>query len=48
MHDVQMADQARLELRWLPVTDDDGRTRMQSVWIPVSAAAPSAAVHHAA
>jgi hypothetical protein len=47
MHDVQTADQPRLEMRWLPVTDDKGRTCMQSVWIPVSTAAPSA-VHHAA
>lgn len=46
MRDVQMAD--RLEMRWLPVTDDHGCTRMQSVWIPVSASALSAAVHHAA
>ena len=48
MHDVQMTDQVRPEMRWLPVTDDNGRTRMQSVWIPVSASAPSAAMHHAA
>ncbi len=27
-------DQApRLEMRWMPVTDERGRTRMQAVWV---------------
>lgn len=25
----------RLELRWLPVTDENGRTRMEACWITV-------------
>ncbi|CAN5589937.1 hypothetical protein BH11ACT8_BH11ACT8_35450 [soil metagenome] len=24
---------SQLEMRWLPVTDDRGRTRMEAVWI---------------
>ena len=46
MHDAH-AEQPRLEMRWLPVTDDQGRTQMQSVWIAVGSARP-ASVHHAA
>jgi hypothetical protein len=44
----QQAD--RLEMRWLPVLDDSGRTRMEASWVTVPAA-PSAqehAVTHAA
>ncbi len=26
---------ARLEMRWIPVTGTDGRTRMEAVWIEV-------------
>ncbi len=48
MHDVQMADRARLEMRWLPVADDQGRTHMQAVWIPLSAAVQLETAHHAA
>ena len=27
----------RLEMRWLPVVDASGRTRMEASWIPVAA-----------
>ncbi len=47
MHDVQMATEGRLEMRWVPVADDLGRTEMQAVWIEVGTA-PPAQVHHAA
>ena len=35
MRDAQMAGQ--LELRWVPVTDDNGRTHMEACWITVGA-----------
>jgi hypothetical protein len=40
----------RLEMRWLPVLDGSGRTRMEATWVVVSAAAPlqEHAVTHAA
>ena len=41
----------RLEMRWLPVVDASGRTRMEAAWVPVPAAgAPELAhaVTHAA
>ncbi len=47
MHDAQMASQAHLEMRWIPVTDEQGRAQMQAVWIEVSTT-PAASVHHAA
>ena len=28
-----MANRPALEMRWVPVTDEQGRTRMQAVWI---------------
>ena len=32
----------RLEMRWLPVVDATGHTRMEATWVPVAtAAAPS-------
>jgi len=34
MTDNKMA--ARLELRWRPVVDERGRTRMEAYWIDVS------------
>lgn len=34
-----------LEMRWIPVTDERGRTRMQACWITVG---QSAVAHHAA
>ena len=45
MHEVQ-ADRPRLEMRWVPVTDERGHTRMQAVWF--DAAAVHSAPHHAA
>ena len=40
----------RLEMRWLPVIDASGRTRMEATWVAVAtAAAPrEQAVTHAA
>jgi hypothetical protein len=40
----------RLEMRWLPVIDASGRTRMETSWVVVPAAAPArpAAATHAA
>lgn len=35
----------QLEMRWIPVTDETGRTRMETVWI---APADSAGISHAA
>lgn len=35
----------RLEMRWLPVTDDRGHTRMEACWIAVG---PAVTTHHAA
>ena len=35
----------RLEMRWLPVTDEAGRTRMEAVWIDPT---DSASISHAA
>ena len=35
----------QLEMRWLPVTDESGRTRMEAVWI---IPAESAGISHAA
>lgn len=32
----------RLEMRWLPVVDAAGRTRMEATWIAVSAASEQA------
>ena len=40
----------RLEMRWLPVVDAAGRTRMEATWVavPTSAAPREHAVTHAA
>ena len=40
----------RLEMRWLPVVDAAGRTRMEATWVavPTAAAPPEPAVTHAA
>ena len=40
----------RLEMRWLPVLDASGRTRMEASWVSVPASATQAplAVGHAA
>jgi hypothetical protein len=37
--------QPQLEMRWVPVTDEAGRTRMEAVWI---VPADSVGVSHAA
>ena len=38
-------DDRTLEMRWVPVTDADGRTRMEAVWIVVG---EPAGITHAA
>ena len=40
----------RLEMRWLPVLDPSGRTRMEATWValPSLAAEPAPTVTHAA
>lgn len=36
-----------LEMRWLPVTGTDGRTRMEACWIKVGQASAAPATHAA-
>ena len=38
----------RLEMRWMPVVDPSGRTRMEATWVTVPAVPQGAAVTHAA
>lgn len=40
----------RLEMRWLPVIDNSGRTRMEATWVlvPAGTSAQQHAVTHAA
>ena len=40
----------RLEMRWLPVVDASGRTRMEASWVsvPTGTAAAQPAITHAA
>ena len=40
----------RLEMRWLPVVDAAGRTRMEASWmlVPITVPAPQPAVTYAA
>lgn len=40
----------RLEMRWLPVTDGSGRTRMEATWVlaPVTTSISEHAATHAA
>jgi hypothetical protein len=40
----------RLEMRWLPVLDASGRTRMEATWVavPTAAAPQEPAITHAA
>jgi len=47
MNDAQAE---RLEMRWLPVLDHAGRTRMEASWVtvPVAPTAQEHAVTHAA
>jgi hypothetical protein len=48
MYDSNMTERpAGLEMRWVPVTDERGYTRMQAVWIDATPAT-SAITHHAA
>ena len=47
MHDARVE---RLEMRWLPVVDEVGRTRMEATWVLVPSAVPGpvqAATHAA-
>jgi hypothetical protein len=48
MHESPMSEQ--LVMRWIPVVDPSGRTRMESCWISAATAAPAthADRHHAA
>lgn len=46
MHDTQMSGRPTLEMRWLPMTDEHGTTRVEAVWVDL-AVAPTTA-HHAA
>lgn len=39
---------SRIEMRWVPVTSTDGRTRMEAVWVEVAPTTAQHAVHHAA
>ncbi|WP_435771595.1 hypothetical protein [Nocardioides sp. SYSU DS0651] len=45
MTDTQMTP--RLEMRWVPTTDNDGRTRIVARWVEVEVGRP-ASVHSAA
>ena len=47
MLDSKVANRSALEMRWVPVTDEHGRTHMEAVWIETTAA-PSVPAHHAA
>lgn len=48
MYDSQVSDQ-QLVMRWIPVVDPSGRTRMESCWISTAQASPvPAGVTHAA
>ena len=48
MYESQVSNQ-QLVMRWIPVVDASGRTRMESCWITATQAAPLATVvHHAA
>lgn len=44
---MNRTESERLEMRWLPVTDAAGRTRMEATWVPASATT-EALVSHAA
>ena len=47
MLDSQVSTRPALEMRWVPVADELGRTQMQAVWIEIPVAAP-VSHHHAA
>ena len=38
----------RLEMRWLPVLDESGRTRMEATWVAVPASGAQVAATYAA
>lgn len=56
MRDSMVADRltaraaapARLEMRWMPVTDAAGRTRLEACWFDAGSVASAPATHHAA
>ena len=52
MYDSQMSDKQldnQLVMRWIPVVDPSGRTRMESCWISAAQAAPvQVSITHAA
>ncbi|MDE0775810.1 hypothetical protein [Nocardioides sp.] len=39
--------QAQLEMRWIPVTDPNGRNRMEAVWLTPDQVAVHATTHAA-
>ncbi len=45
MSDSKVA--SRLELRWFPVVDERGRTRMQATWVDVAEVARPRVTHAA-
>ena len=45
MSDTKMA--SRLELRWLPVVDERGRTRMEAHWVDVAESVKPRVTHAA-
>jgi len=47
---MESTSSERLEMRWFPVIDKSGRTRMEASWVPASAgnAAEPPAITHAA
>jgi hypothetical protein len=48
MYDSQTSD-TQLVMRWIPVVDPSGRTRMESCWISATQAAPAqVGIDHAA
>jgi|GEM_PF-6884652 len=42
MRDTQMTDRPHLEMRWVPVIDEQGCTRAQAVWIEAGSPVTSA------
>ncbi|MEZ0577414.1 hypothetical protein [Nocardioides sp. MH1] len=46
MTNAPTAGRPQLEMRWLPVTDERGRTHMEATWVDASTL--HAAPHHAA
>jgi len=45
---MELTTGERLEMRWLPVVDASGRTRMEASWIPVSSDSSQPAATYAA